>query len=113
VGEKPVLKIDVIRLPQVVHAEIYNVEIIDTTDLWPQGSAIPYRQAWPSREHNDMLIVCLAAAFMVAVVVMETWKSLSSRQGTIRLETTAHQPQLSIRATPDNLDDTHDEKRRV
>jgi len=111
---KPALKFDVIHVPHAVHDESDIFEFIDNGVAGPPGSAIPFRQAWPSREHNDMLVVCLAAAFMVVVVVMETWKSVSSRRkGTIRLEVTASQPQISIRAMPDDQDGIQDEKRRV
>ncbi|KAL2023559.1 hypothetical protein VTK56DRAFT_2167 [Thermocarpiscus australiensis] len=56
---------------------------------------MPCQHGRSARERNDMLVVFLAVAFMLVVVMMETWGSVFRRQGVIRLqETTAGRPVL-------------------
>ncbi|KAK3693756.1 hypothetical protein B0T22DRAFT_49813 [Podospora appendiculata] len=50
------------------------------------GGASPcYPYARLSREHNDMLVILLVAAFLLVVVTVETWGSLSRRSHATRL----------------------------
>ncbi|KAK4102194.1 hypothetical protein N658DRAFT_506406 [Parathielavia hyrcaniae] len=79
----------------------------------PPRAGMPCHHGPSSRERNDMLVVFLAAAFMVAVVVMETWGRLFRRHGAIRLEETTNQAPVSIRAMSEEQIGIGDEKRRV
>ncbi|KAH6855054.1 hypothetical protein B0I37DRAFT_350288 [Chaetomium sp. MPI-CAGE-AT-0009] len=67
-------------------------------------------QDQPSHDRNNMLIVYLAAAFMVVVVAMEAWGSAFRRQGAIRLDETTSLLSASVRANADDQDRSLDEK---
>lgn len=56
-----------------------DAEVLDVTYATPPYPGIPCPHSRPSRERNDMLVVFLAIAFMMAVVVMETWGSIFKR----------------------------------
>ncbi len=56
-----------------------DTEMLDRTYATPPQPGIPCPHSRPSRERNDMLVVFLAMAFMLAVVVMETWGSIFKR----------------------------------
>jgi hypothetical protein len=127
------IKIDVIRVPDPVHDEDENddFELVDVEIAGTPHPDMPchhghchrHRHPHPhphggwhshSHERNDMLIVYLAVAFTLGVVAMEAWGSIfKKRQGAIRLEETASEPPVSIRASPDDQDAIQDEKRRA
>lgn len=76
---------------------------------------MPCTYARQPREGDDMLIIYLAASFLLVVVTVETWGSYKRRrQGAIRLgeEGTSPQPQ-SVRADPEVAEELLDEKQDV
>lgn len=75
-------------------------------------AARPCQHARASREHNDVLVVVLAVAFLLIVLTVETWGSLSRsvrrillKQGAIRLDEETPKEPLSIQACTDDGDD--------
>ncbi|KAK4124920.1 hypothetical protein N657DRAFT_339423 [Parathielavia appendiculata] len=112
-GRQPPL-IDLRRVPHPARDEDDGLELLDVGGAGGSPhSGMPSHHARSSRERNDMLVVLVAVAFMVAVVVMETWGSLFRRQGVIRNEETANQAPVSIRAMPEDQIGIGDEKRHV
>lgn len=67
------------------------------------------------RDGNDMLIIYLAASFLLVVVTVETWGSYKRRrQGAIRLGEEGTSPQhQSVRADPEVAEEILDEKQDV
>ncbi|KAL2183268.1 hypothetical protein L209DRAFT_758779 [Thermothelomyces heterothallicus CBS 203.75] len=104
---------DAVFVPHPAQDEPNNPELFESQTTENPESAIPCHQAWSPRENNDVLVVCLAAAFMLVVVVMEVWKSLFRRKGAIRLESSASPSQVSFRDTQDDGSHAQNEKRRV
>jgi hypothetical protein len=74
---------------------------------------MPCHHGQLAQDRNDMLIVYLAAAFMIVVVVMEAWGGAFRRQGAIRLDETTSRPPASVRADAEDYDRLLDEKRSV
>ncbi|EAQ89778.1 predicted protein [Chaetomium globosum CBS 148.51] len=75
---------DVMRLPHHVHDEHEHGHDHfgppDLNSVGPPQPGMPCYQGQASHDRNDMLIVYLAAAFMVVVVVMEAWGGAFRRQ---------------------------------
>ncbi len=62
------------------HEHDHVFEPLDVTSITPPAHpGMPCHHSRSSRERNDMLVVFLAIAFMVVVVVMETWGSIFRR----------------------------------
>ncbi|KAH6628490.1 hypothetical protein F5144DRAFT_310313 [Chaetomium tenue] len=106
---------DVTRLPHHIQDEHEHDHFgpPDLDSVGPPQLDMPYYQGPTSHDRNDMLIVYLAAAFMVVVVVMEAWGGASRRQGSIRLDESSSWPPASLRADANNHDRSLDEKRSV
>ncbi|KAK3363457.1 hypothetical protein B0T25DRAFT_42162 [Lasiosphaeria hispida] len=98
--------------------DVFDVTELDITIGIPSTSlGVPCQYARLSRERNDVLVVCLAVAFLLVVLTVETWGSLcrSARQslrkeGAIRLEEEATREPLSIRACSEAPETVHREK---
>lgn len=105
---------DVMRLPHHLHDEDHDhFGPPDLNLAGPPQPGMPCHQDQASHDRNDMLIVYLAAAFMVVVVVMEAWAGAFRRQGAIRLDETTSRPPASVRADAYDRDRSLDEKRSV
>ncbi|AEO54791.1 hypothetical protein MYCTH_2297809 [Thermothelomyces thermophilus ATCC 42464] len=104
---------DAVFVPHPAQDDPNTPELFESQTTETSESAIPCHQALSPREHNDVLVVCLVAAFILVVVVMEMWKSLFRRKGAIRLESSASPSQVSFRDTQDDGSHAQNEKRRV
>lgn len=76
---------------------------------------MPCHYAKQPRERNDMLVICLAASFLLVVVTVETWGSYKHRrQGAIRLaEGSTRPPPQSVVADVEGSKELWDEKQDV
>lgn len=93
------------------HHEHDHFGPLDVNNAGPPQPGMPYHHGQLAQDRNDMLIVYLAAAFMIVVVVMEAWGGAFRRQGAIRLDETTSRPPASVRADADEYDRSLDEKR--
>jgi hypothetical protein len=77
-GQEP-LDVDAIHVPPPKPNADDVPEPLDLDATAPARPGMPCHHARPSQERNDMLVVFLAVAFLVVVVVVETWGSLFRR----------------------------------
>jgi hypothetical protein len=77
-GQEP-HKVDALHVPYPRPNDDAVPELLDLDATSPPRPGMPCHHARPSGERNDMLVVFLAVAFMVMVVVMETWGSIFRR----------------------------------
>lgn len=102
---------EVVEASTITQMEIGLVEAHGQAHTRP-GLTNCYYYARLTRDHNDRLVVLLVLAFLLTVLLLETWGSiyssirqLVSGQGAIRLEDDAESQLLSVRADVQDVED--------